>query len=79
MDAHSSMNQAPDTINLYFSKAISKIDAEFGEGYASSNPALVAAYIQACCTDYNTARMETIGTELAAALRSISDALDTNS
>lgn len=75
MDAHSSMNQAPDTIDFYFNKAIKKIDTEFGEGYAKAHPELVAAYIQACVADYKAARMEEVGNELNAALRDISGSI----
>ncbi len=32
----------------FFDAAIAKIDARFGPGFASANPALVAAYISTC-------------------------------
>lgn len=75
MDAQSSMNQAPATIDFYFSKAINKIDTEFGEGYAKNHPELVAAYLQACVSDYRASRMEVVGNELNAALRDISGSI----
>ena len=46
------MNQATYTAELYMGAAAREIDAEFGEGYAKKNPALVASFMQVCIKDF---------------------------
>lgn len=48
------MRQAPLTIGDYLDEAVHQIDRQFGEGYAMKNPALVAAFLNCCATDFNT-------------------------
>ena len=47
-------DQAKTTAQAYFRYAIESIDREFGEGYSKKHPDLVAGYMQAAATDYNT-------------------------
>lgn len=55
MHAEMAMKQATSTAQYYLSQAIEDIDLKLGKGYARSNPALIAAYIQVCAQDYHTA------------------------
>ncbi len=49
------MSQAPETIGVYLRQADNWINRVFGEGYAKRNPQLVAAFISAAASDFNTA------------------------
>jgi hypothetical protein len=40
--------------DLFAEKAVAKLDALFGPGYAKANPALMGAYIAACATNLNS-------------------------
>lgn len=53
-DADTLMRQAPMTVDLYLRKAVESIDEVFGAGYAKANPAVVAAFMQACSWDFAT-------------------------
>lgn len=46
------MRQAPKTVAEYLDSAVEAIDAKFGDGYATKNPALVSAFLQAASMDY---------------------------
>lgn len=43
--------QAPVAVTRYLEEARRGIDAVFGEGHAAANPALVAAFVQACAIE----------------------------
>ena len=45
-------DNAPNTVDRYMIKGVRYIDDLFGKGYASKNPQLVAAFIQACNHDF---------------------------
>jgi hypothetical protein len=51
-------SDAPSASAHYMREAIAAIDAEFGEGYARANPALIASMIQASAIEsaVNTGR-----------------------
>ena len=48
------LKQAPHTVGLYLVEAAEAIDKQFGVGYASKHPELVAAFIKCCTTDFCT-------------------------
>lgn len=59
------VEQAPSTIDHYIYRGIKTIDRDFGEGYAKTNPQLLAAYITACASDFNNAALlKTFGSGL---------------
>lgn len=66
------VDQAPSTAAVYLRAAKREIDSVFGEGYATKNPALVAAFIQAAASDMNTATSSKV---LGAALLQVSSTL----
>lgn len=43
---------SPDAVEHYLHEAISRIDAQMGEGFSGRHPELVAAFVQACATHY---------------------------
>ncbi len=49
------VEQAPLTADHYMSAAVRRIDARFGEGYASEHPDLVAAFMRVCAADFHSA------------------------
>lgn len=67
------MQQASMTAASYMSKAKSEIDEAFGDGYAAKNPALVAAFMQACASDMGAATNAKV---MGAALQEIARSLD---
>lgn len=44
--------RASVTVSDYMKQAVESIDQKFGAGYATANPELVAAFIQAASMDY---------------------------
>jgi hypothetical protein len=49
------LRQATMTADTYLAHAKRSIDNEFGDGFAASNPSLVATYMTVCATDLATA------------------------
>lgn len=45
------MDQGPMTADYYLGEAVKRIDAQFGEGYAKKNPALVAEFMKVSALD----------------------------
>lgn len=70
--AHALMEQAPETASYFLSAAIKKIDGKFENGYAEKHPELIAAFVAACASDFNTSMT-------VSALQDIADAIDTSS
>lgn len=70
------MDQAPKTVVGYMQDAVRYIDSEFGEGYAAKNPALVAAFIQACAQDFHTSISAAVSQSLGASVNCVSDSID---
>lgn len=66
-------DQAPSTADAYLRHGVDALDRTFGKGYAKANPELLAAYIQACATDFTSAAMSKT---LGAGLQRVADALD---
>jgi hypothetical protein len=52
------MKQAWMTADEYLMHAIACIDDRLGEGYAKSNPVLVAAFMQTAATDFATGMLD---------------------
>lgn len=52
------MKQASDTANEYMLAAIRMIDRKFGDNYANLHPELIAAFMQAAATDYQTSQLQ---------------------
>lgn len=77
---HNLMLQAVATAETYFEKAVRIIDAQFGEGYAKANPAVLAAFMGACSADFSATMLSNSLTNLGAAisdsLSSIADSLE---
>lgn len=67
------LDQSAQAPAFYLRSAQYEIDKVFGEGYASKNPALVAAYIKAASADMSAA---TLGKILGASLQEISQSLN---
>lgn len=75
------LGQASDTAATYLRRAKREIDETFGEGYASKNPQLVAAFMQVAATDMSTAThakvygsvLRDVAEEISAVARAISD------
>ena len=44
-------SEAPVAVAHYLGAARASIDAAFGDGHAAANPALVAAFLQACAIE----------------------------
>lgn len=57
----------------YLKTAVQIIDAQFGEGYAKQNPALVGAFIQACAQDFHTRLMKVAAQDLGDAVGTLGD------
>jgi hypothetical protein len=64
------------TTECYFTKAITRIDGEFGEGYAKNHPELLGAYIQASASDLNSA---TLAQQVRLGLREIAQSIEASS
>lgn len=69
------MLQAPATVGFYLDEAIKRIDATLGDGTAKKQPALVAAFMQACAADFLAARIAIAGQEVRKGLLSISETI----
>lgn len=52
MNSGATSEAAMATVDEYLAKAVASIDSRFGKGFAKANPALVAAFVTACTTDY---------------------------
>ena len=63
------MQQGADTADVWLRAVVASIDDVFGAGYASSNPALVAAMLAASASDFRT-------TSWSAALDRLTEAVD---
>jgi hypothetical protein len=48
------LHQASETAHEYFTSAIHAIDGKFGDGYAESHPELIAAFMRAAGSDFQT-------------------------
>mgnify|MGYP006346391305 CR=1 FL=1 len=46
------MRQAASTAEFYMGRAVERIDAQFGEGFAKANPPLVAAFMRTAGEDF---------------------------
>lgn len=67
-------DQASDAAATYLSRAKREIDKVFGDGYASDNPQLVAAFITAAASDMNSATSAKVsGAALQEIARSLSE------
>ncbi len=69
-------DKAADRTAQYLKRAIEALDAEFGEGYAAANPALVGSFLQSASIESailsaDTALESTLGTVLPHADKSI--------
>jgi hypothetical protein len=69
-DADTLMRQASDTADTYLRAVIKSIDAQFGQGFAQSNPALVASMLQACTADFAACMLSNSLDRVADALHS---------
>ena len=69
------MEQATGTTQAYFCKAVSTIDAEFGEGYAKKNPHLVSTLTSAQVSDFNNMVTTKALWEIAEAIQRNADAI----
>jgi hypothetical protein len=49
------VSQAPATAEVYLKAAITSIDSTLGDGYAKDNPALIAAFMRICDSDFQFA------------------------
>lgn len=49
------MHQAGHTADYYLMRAIESINLRCGDGYALKHPELIAAFMQACAADFDTA------------------------
>ena len=59
------MRQSGDTVEVYLSRAVRMLDDQFGDNYASKNPALVGQLVASMAADLTSATFgKTIG-ELA--------------
>jgi len=74
--AETLLDQASMTAGEYLAKAVRAIDAQFGEGYAAQNPALVGAFMAAAAQDFHTAMTVAQNQRQEGALNAISDSLD---
>lgn len=70
------MEQAPMTVAGYLIAAKRHINEQFGPGYAEKNPVLVAAFVQACAQDFETALNAGTRQTVAGSITCISDSLD---
>lgn len=70
-DAEDAMEQAGDTIQLYFSRAVRIIDDKFGCGYSSKNPILVAELVKAQANDFENCSKVDYMYEIADAIAKI--------
>jgi hypothetical protein len=68
LTANAAVRQAGMTVSGYLASAIESIDGQFGAGYATSNPALVAAFIHAATLDFNNCAMHSVLGEIADAI-----------
>ena len=50
--AETLMRQAPMSVETYLHEAHTMIDGVYGDGYAEKHPELIAAFIQACASDF---------------------------
>ena len=69
-------DKAADRTAHFLKRAIQALDAEFGEGYAAANPALVGSFLQSASIESavlsaDTALESTLGTVLPHADKSI--------
>lgn len=69
-------SQAPKTAADYMAAAVRHIDTQFGAGYAKSNPALVAAFMQTCAQDFHTAVSTSVMQQLYGSVTAVSDSVD---
>jgi hypothetical protein len=53
-DRDTLLKQQSQTTHTFFLGAIEHMDASSGEGYAKRNPHLVAAFVAACASDWQT-------------------------
>jgi len=74
--AETLVQQAPATVAGYLNAARRHIDEQFGDGYAAKHPELVAAFVQACAQDFDTAISAATRQAAAGSLTCISDSLD---
>ena len=70
------MRQAPMTVDLYLRSAIECVDGALGEGYAHKHPELVAAFVQACAADFNTASISYSLQGMRDSLREVAAAIE---
>ena len=63
------MEQATGTMQTYFCKAVSTVDAEFGEGYAKKNPHLISTLTSAQVSDFNNCVITKALWEIAEAIQ----------
>ena len=69
------LEQASTTTSGYMRAARVDIDTEFGEGYAAAHPELVAAYMQAAASDFNTSSSLKVWQGI---MEGLCDAMDSN-
>lgn len=65
--------QAADAVEDYLAMAVRSIDRQFGNGFAKSNPALVAALVNASVAEFNSSTQAKV---YASALDGIATALE---
>ena len=53
--AETAMRQAPMTADYYMKEAVERIDRLMGDGYAKKHHELIAAFMNACVVDFDTA------------------------
>lgn len=68
-------NQASPLANTFLCQAVEHIDGLLGKGYAASHPELLAAFIQATATTYQTAVLKVAAQEVRNALCDIAEAV----
>lgn len=67
------LERAEQNTAEYLKAAVQAIDAQFGEGFAKQNPALVGAFIQACAQDFHTRLMKVAAQDLGSAVGTLGD------
>ncbi len=72
--------QTEPTVEGYLARAVSMVDAQFGEGFAKAHPQLVGQIVSAMASDFHTSltckTLEQTGFAVSNALGSIGDSLE---